>query len=71
MGCPSMLRWCDKITDQIIDVQKDVHLNWKKGEPSSDPLKECTIFDFKQEPPHFTFSKSSCTAKYLAIYEEY
>jgi hypothetical protein len=27
MGCPSMLRWCDKVTDPIIDLEKDVHLN--------------------------------------------
>jgi hypothetical protein len=71
MGCPSMLRWCDKITDPIIDVKNEVHLDWKTGEPSKDPLKECTIVDFQLKPPHFTFSKSSCTAKYLAIFEDY
>jgi hypothetical protein len=70
MGCPSVLRWCDKLTDPIIDLEKDVHLNWKKGEPSSDPLKECTIVEYQPDkPPHFIFSKSDCNAKFPSISE--
>jgi hypothetical protein len=71
MGCPSKLRWCDKTTDPIIDILKDEHLSWKKGEPSTDPLKECTAIDFQLKPPYFTFFKTHCNAKYLALFEDY
>jgi hypothetical protein len=65
-----MVRWCDKVTDPIIDREKDVHLNWKKGEPSSDPLKECTAVEYQPKPPHFTFSKSDCNARLPSISED-
>jgi hypothetical protein len=68
MGCPSVLRWCDRITDPVFD---SADLPWKAGEPSTDPLKECTVLDYQLKPPHFTFSKSYCTATYLAMYEDY
>jgi hypothetical protein len=68
MGCPSVLRWCDRITNPIFD---SADLPWKTGEPSTDPLKECTVVDYQLKPPHFTFSKSSCIANYLALYEDY
>jgi hypothetical protein len=70
IGCPSVLRWCDKVNDPIIDLEKAVYLNWKKGEPSSDPLKECTIVEYQPKPPYFTFSKSDCNAKFLSIAED-
>jgi hypothetical protein len=70
MGCPSMVRWCDKVNDPIINLEKDVYLNWKKGEPFSDPLKECTMVEYQPKPPYFTFSKSDCNAKFLAFAED-
>ena len=69
MGCPSVLRWCDKLTDPIIDLKKDVHLTWAEGEPSTDPLKECTVVEYKTVKPHFIFSKSDCNAKFPSIAE--
>jgi hypothetical protein len=68
IGCPSVLRWCDRSTDPLVN---GTHLPWKKGEPTTDPLKECTVVDYQQKAPQFTLSKSSCTATYLAIYEYY
>jgi hypothetical protein len=70
MGCSSVLRWCDKVTNTIIDVNKATYLLWKKDEPSADPLKECTVVDFKLTPPHFTFFKSDCNAGYLTLAED-
>jgi predicted alpha/beta hydrolase family esterase len=68
MGCPSMLRWCDKITDPVVD---GAHLVWDKNEPDMNLLKECTIVDYQLKPPHFKFSKMSCNAKHMAIFEDY
>jgi hypothetical protein len=70
MGCPSVLRWCDKLTDPIIDLEKDKHLMWAKGEPSTDPLKECTVVEYQPYKPHFVFSKSDCNALYPSISED-
>ena len=69
IGCPSVIRWCDKITNPVVDV-KSSYLNWKKGEPSPDPLKECTVVDFQYTKPHLRFSRSECSAAYLSIAED-
>jgi hypothetical protein len=68
LGCPRLLRWCDKITNPIVD---GAHLVWDEYEPDMNPSKECTIVEYRLRAPYFKLVKISCNAKHTAIYEDY
>lgn len=69
IGCPSDLKWCDMANTPKVDM-KSSYMTWKEGQPTTDPLKECTTVEYKPVKPYFTFSRSDCNkADFLNLFE--
>ncbi|XP_065334672.1 uncharacterized protein LOC135935959 [Cloeon dipterum] len=59
-GCPSAPRWCNYVDNPPLNY---TYLTWAKGEPSTDPNKECFYADYNATKNDFTFGKSNCRAE--------
>jgi len=69
IGCPSVHRWCNLGDNPLMEQHE--RIVWKKGEPSSDPLKECVAVDFQHDPPYMTFVKVDCNSLLLNFFREH
>jgi len=68
IGCPSVIRWCNMADEPLMENHPKIV--WKKGEPSTDPLKECVVVDFQIAPqPSLTFFKADCNKEFLNLAE--
>ncbi|XP_059487290.1 uncharacterized protein LOC132203496 [Neocloeon triangulifer] len=66
LGCVNSIRWCNYLDNSLV---QDSYIKWAKGEPSTDPSKECVYVDYDSAKIEFTFAKTNCKADIFSMTE--